>query len=82
MPEYQRLGATLPVGTMALIANYPAALGYLAIALSGLWLVATLFLRRGAVAVIINCVLLLAVVLFMAMHGWASVLPYLLLGRT
>ncbi len=82
MPEFQRLQPTLPVPTMALVANYPASFGYLAIALSALWLVATLFLRRGTVPVVVNCVLLLAVIGFLVLHGWAAVLPYVTVGRS
>ncbi len=69
MPEFERLHAELPIPTMWLVANYPAAIGYVAIALCAVWLAVTVFLRRGTVPVIINCVLLLLVIVCMILHG-------------
>jgi hypothetical protein len=82
LPQYQRLHAELPNGTMWLVANYPAGLGTLVIVLVAAWLVATFFLRQGTVVVVINSILMLVVLSFMALHGWAVGLPYLTLGRT
>lgn len=72
---YERLDAELPSITILLVVKYSGALGLMTVLLCAAWLVGTFFVRRGTVAVVINSILLLAVVLFMMMHGLAAVLP-------
>jgi hypothetical protein len=80
IPVYAQLSASLPNVTMALIAKYPGALGFMAILLCAAWLVAAFLVQRGTVVIVINSILLLAVVLFLMLHGLASVLPLGQLG--